>query len=69
LNFEGAYDVVFSSVAMHWVDDHLLVLRGIAKSLRNGGRTLLQMSGRGAIEGVIISGRTPVVVDALIILK
>jgi len=47
LPFDGTFDVVFSNAALHWVKDHRPVLAGIARSLRHGGRALLQMGGRG----------------------
>lgn len=47
LAFDTAFDVVFSNAALHWVREHRPVLRGISRSLRPGGRALLQMGGRG----------------------
>lgn len=53
LAFDAEFDVVFSNAALHWVRDHRPVLRGIARSLRPGGRCLLQMGGRGNAAGVL----------------
>lgn len=47
LDFESRFDVVFSNACLHWVYDHRPVLAGIHRSLRPGGRILLQMGGRG----------------------
>ena len=47
LTFEGQFDVAFSNATLHWVKDHRPVLRGVARSLRSGGRVLFQMGGRG----------------------
>jgi trans-aconitate 2-methyltransferase len=47
LPFDNEFDVVFSNAALHWVLDHRPVLRGIHRSLRPGGKILLQMAGRG----------------------
>ncbi len=47
LSFENEFDVVFSNAALHWVRDHLRILQGIKKSLKPGGRILLQMGGKG----------------------
>jgi trans-aconitate 2-methyltransferase len=47
LPFHREFDVVYSSAALHWVRDHQSVLAGIARSLRPGGRCLLQMGGKG----------------------
>lgn len=47
LNFDEEFDVVFSNAALHWVKDQQAVLKGISRSLRNGGKILLQMGGKG----------------------
>jgi trans-aconitate 2-methyltransferase len=47
LPFRGEFDVVYSSVALHWVRDHRSVLAGIARSLRPGRRSVLQIGGQG----------------------
>ncbi len=53
LPFAEEFDVVFSNAALHWVVDHLPVLRGIRRSLRPSGMALLQMGGRGNVQGVM----------------
>ncbi len=59
-----AFDVAFSSAALHWVDDHEAMLRGVRSCLRPGGRLLFQMGGRGnivealaVVDGVIARSR------------
>ncbi len=47
LGFHERFDVVFSNATLHWVIDHQPALRCIARSLKPGGRILLQMGGRG----------------------
>lgn len=47
LPFAGAFDVVFSNAALHWVLDHRPLLAGIRRALVPGGRLLLQMGGEG----------------------
>jgi trans-aconitate 2-methyltransferase len=47
LPFAEEFDVVFSNAALHWIFDHRPVLAGIARSLRPGGRMLIQMGGKG----------------------
>jgi trans-aconitate 2-methyltransferase len=47
LELPPAFDVAFSTAALHWVDDHEAVLGGVRRSLRPGGRLLFQMGGRG----------------------
>ena len=41
------FDVVFSNAALHWVEDHNAVLRGVRSCLNPGGRILFQMGGCG----------------------
>ena len=47
LDLPRAFDVAFSSAALHWVEDHEAMLRGVHKCLRRRGRLLFQMGGRG----------------------
>lgn len=47
LDFSREFDVMFSSATLHWIVDHLPVLRGIQRGLKASGRILLQMGGRG----------------------
>jgi trans-aconitate methyltransferase len=47
LGFSGKFDLVFSNAALHWVYDHGPVLAGIARALRQGGRMIVQMGGKG----------------------
>jgi trans-aconitate 2-methyltransferase len=47
IRFAEEFDVVFSNAALHWVDDHKKVLQGINKSLKPGGRFLIQTGGTG----------------------
>ena len=49
LDLPRAFDVAFSSAALHWLDDHEAMLRGVRSCLRPGGRLLFQMGGRGNI--------------------
>jgi trans-aconitate methyltransferase len=48
LSFEDEFDIVFSNAALHWVSDHLPILRGIKRGLKPGGRAFLQMGGSGS---------------------
>lgn len=47
LRFGDEFDLVVSFACLHWVKDHLSVLQGIHRSLRPGGRVLLQCGGKG----------------------
>jgi len=64
LHFVAEFDLVLSFACLHSIRDHRPVLEGINKSLKQGGRTLMQFGGMGnaaeIIEGVdeIISEET-----------
>lgn len=47
LPFCDEFTTVFSNATLHWLRDPLPALLGIAKSLKQGGRILLQMGGVG----------------------
>jgi trans-aconitate 2-methyltransferase len=47
LDFNGEFDAVFSNACLHWVIDHAPVLQGIKRSLKAGGKMLVQMGGKG----------------------
>lgn len=53
----GAFDVVFSNAALHWVDDHRAFLRGAAHALRPGGRLAVSCGGRGNAQEVFLALR------------
>lgn len=49
IELAAAFDVAFSTAALHWVDDHEAVLGGVRSSLKTGGHLLVQMGGRGNV--------------------
>lgn len=53
LSFEERFDVVFSNAVLHWVKDHKPVVDGMYRSLKPGGKILLQMGGQGNAEQII----------------
>ena len=53
LMFDNQFDIVFSNAALHWVRNHVPVLKGIFASLKKGGRILLQMGGQGNAADII----------------
>lgn len=53
LPFEADFDVVFSNATLHWISDPRPVVRGIERSLKNGGKILLQMGGQGNAADVV----------------
>ena len=47
LHFAEEFDLVVSFACLHWVKDHLSVLKSVQKSLVPGGHFLMQCGGRG----------------------
>jgi trans-aconitate 2-methyltransferase len=47
LDFHSEFDIVYSNSSLHWIIDHGPVMRGIAESLKPGGRVVLEVGGRG----------------------
>jgi trans-aconitate 2-methyltransferase len=47
LKFAGEFDLVVSFACLHWVKDHLSVLKAVRQSLVPGGHFLMQCGGRG----------------------
>ena len=42
------FDAVFSNAALHWVDDHEAILRGVSAVLKPGGRLVVGIGDRPA---------------------
>jgi trans-aconitate methyltransferase len=57
IHFERAFDLVFSSSVLHWVDDHPAFLRGAAACLRTGGRLIVSCGGKGNAHDVFLALR------------
>jgi len=53
LCFSQGFDIAFSNATLHWVKDHLAVLECTTRALRQGGRFLFQMGGRGNAAEVV----------------
>jgi len=47
LGYDKEFDVVVSFACLHWIKDHVPVIKGIKRSLRPGGRVMLQFGGFG----------------------
>jgi len=41
------FDFVFSNAALHWVEDHPAVLKGLNRLMRRGGKLIISCGGRG----------------------
>ena len=53
LDFDDEFDLVVSFACLHWVKDHLPILKGIERSLVPSGRVLLQFGGKGNAEEIL----------------
>jgi len=53
LQYEDKFDLVLSFAALHWVQDHGPVLEGIRRSLKKGGKVLMQFGGQGNAAGIL----------------
>jgi trans-aconitate methyltransferase len=53
LTFANKFDLVVSFSTLHWVKDHLPVLKRIKRSLKANGRILLQFGGKGNAEDIL----------------
>ena len=47
------FDVAFSNAALHWIDDHLVVLEEVRRHLNPQGRILFQMGGKGNVRDLL----------------
>jgi trans-aconitate methyltransferase len=52
LDYESAFDAVFSNAALHWMPRADAVARGVARALRPGGRFVAEFGGHGCIAQV-----------------
>lgn len=53
MTFNQEFDIVFSNACLHWVIDHLPVLKGIKQSLKPSSKVLLQMGGFGNAKEIL----------------
>ena len=53
LNFNDFFDLIFSNAALHWIKDQKSAIKGMFKSLKQGGMVLIQMGGKGNAEGIV----------------
>lgn len=52
LPFEGEFDAVFSNAALHWMTRPDAAIDGIWRALRQGGRLVGEMGGRGNVRRI-----------------
>ncbi len=53
LTFAGEFDAVFSNAALHWMGPLGVVLAGVRRALRPGGRFVGEMGGHGNVASVV----------------
>ncbi len=53
LDFDGEFDAVFSNAALHWMKrDPDVVIGGVHRALKSGGRFVAEMGGAGNVESI-----------------
>jgi trans-aconitate 2-methyltransferase len=57
IKFTRQFDFVFSNAALHWVDDHQAILRGVASVLKSGGRLVVSCGGKDNAHDVFLALR------------
>lgn len=55
LDFEAAFDAVFSNAALHWMPQADAVARGVARALKPGGRFVAEMGGHGNVAAIRVA--------------
>ncbi len=53
LDFDAAFDAVFSNAALHWMRRADAVIAGVWRALKPGGRFVGEMGGAGNVAGII----------------
>lgn len=54
---KSSLDLIFSNAALHWVDDHEMILQGAAAILKPGGRLMISCGGKGNAHDVFLALR------------
>ena len=52
LTFRDEFDAVFSNATLHWIHEPELVLQGVWRALRPGGRFVAELGGKGNIRAM-----------------
>ena len=52
LTFRDEFDAVFSNATLHWIHEPELVLQGVSRALRKGGRFVAELGGKGNIRAM-----------------
>jgi trans-aconitate methyltransferase len=57
IKFDRQFDLIFSNAALHWVDDHQAILRGMAAVSKPGARLIVSCGGKGNAQDVFVALR------------
>ena len=57
IRFGSRFDLAFSNAALHWVDDHQAILRGVTAALKPGARMIVSCGGKGNAQDVFVAVR------------
>lgn len=57
LHFDAPFDAVFSNATLHWVLDKESAVEQVARTLKPGGRFVLEMGGKGNVEEIVVATR------------
>lgn len=52
LDFDDAFDAIFSNAVLHWVKPPEAAAAGIVRALKPGGRLVVEMGGAGNVAGI-----------------
>ncbi len=55
LDFDQAFDAVFSNAALHWMLDPDAVIKGVHRALKPGGRFVGEFGGHGNVAAIIVA--------------
>jgi trans-aconitate methyltransferase len=55
LRFSVEFDAVFSNAALHWIPEAALVVAGVSRALKSGGRFVAEFGGEGNVQHVVIA--------------
>jgi trans-aconitate methyltransferase len=56
LQFESEFDAVFSNAALHWMkSDPDVVIQGVRRALKPGGRFVAEMGGHGCVAAIVVA--------------
>jgi len=58
LSFSGSFDAVFSNAALHWIPEADLVIQGVSRALKPGGRFVAEFGGKGNVRHVVTALET-----------